>query len=196
LVVITHREGPGLSPGSGWLRRVALYRPPPPSFIAKSRLGVRVPSPPPQLREIRDYTRQLAAAPGHVSRYRYLTLAYLAARRYDEAREVIDAGLALVVDDRVLIEARGDVRAANGDSEGALADWAHTLDLDPEDIAPLYSTAFLHEREGRLQEAIDAWEAIRNWALARGYQLDAAWPERERERLVQELRSDQAPPNS
>jgi tetratricopeptide (TPR) repeat protein len=145
--------------------------------------------------EIRDYTTQLAAAPDDVRRYRYLALAYLAARRYHQAREVIDAGLVLVGDDRVLVEARGDVRAATGDTEEALADWRHALDLDPEDIAPLYSTAFLHEREGRLQEAIDTWEAIRSWALARGYQLDAAWPERERERLLQELRNEHPPPD-
>jgi tetratricopeptide (TPR) repeat protein len=143
--------------------------------------------------EIRDYTTRLAAAPDDLPWYRYLAVAYLAARRYDQARDVIDAGLALVGDDRVLIEARGDVRAAAGDTEGALADWRHALDLDPEDIAPLYSTAFLHEREGRLGEAIGAWEAIRNWALARGYHLDAAWPVRERERLLRELGSDQAP---
>src|SRR5205823_4167357 len=122
-------------------------------------------------------TAQLAAAPDDVRRYRYLARAYLAARDYQRARDVIDAGLALAGQDRVLIESRGDRRAAIGDTQGALADWRHALDLDPEDIAPLYATAFLHEREGRLQEAIDAWEAIRDWALARGYQLDAAWPE-------------------
>jgi len=77
-----------------------------------------------------------------------------------------------------------------------LADWRHALDLDPEDISPLYATAFLYEREGRLQEAIGAWEAIRDWALARGYQLDAQWPERERERLLRALRGAQSPPNS
>jgi tetratricopeptide (TPR) repeat protein len=146
--------------------------------------------------EIRDYTSQLAAAPDDVRRYRSLAIAYLAARGYDQARDVIDAGLALAGHDRVLIEARGDVRAATGDTEGALDDWQHALDLDPEDIAPLYATAFLHQRQDRLQEAIGAWEAIRNWARARGYQLDAAWPERERERLLRELRGDQSPPNS
>jgi len=144
--------------------------------------------------EIRDYTTQLAAAPDDVRRYRHLALAYLAARLYDQARDVIDAGLALADQDRVLIEGRGDVRAATGDTQGALEDWQHALDLDPENIAPLYSTAFLHEREGRVQEAIATWDAIRDWALARGYQLDAAWPQRERERLLRELRSDQAPP--
>jgi tetratricopeptide (TPR) repeat protein len=145
--------------------------------------------------EIRDYRAQLAAAPDDLGTYRHLARAYVAARDYQRARDVIDAGLARAGQDRVLIETRGDLRAAIGDTQGALADWRHALDLDPEDIAPLYATAFLHEREGRLQEAIGAWEAIRDWALARGYQLDAAWPERERERLLGELDSDRTAPN-
>jgi tetratricopeptide (TPR) repeat protein len=146
--------------------------------------------------EIRDYTTQLRAAPHDLGRYRYLARAYLAARLHDQARDVIDAGLGLDGEDRVLIESRGDLRAVIGDRQGALADWRHALDLDPEDIAPLYATAFLHEREGRLEEAIGAWEAIRDWALARGYRLDAEWPERERERLLRELHSDNGwPPN-
>jgi tetratricopeptide (TPR) repeat protein len=99
--------------------------------------------------EIRDYTARLAAAPDDLRQYRYLARAHLAARRYDKTREVVDAGLALASQDRVLIECRGDVRAATGDTAGALADWHHGLDLDPEDISPLYSSAFLHEREGR-----------------------------------------------
>jgi tetratricopeptide (TPR) repeat protein len=144
--------------------------------------------------EIRDYIAQLAAAPDDVRRYRYLTPGVPRRPALRPGRDIIDAGLALAGDDRVLIESRGDFRAATGDTEGALADWRHALDLDPEDIAPLYSTAYLHERQGRLQDAIGAWEAIRDWALARGYQLDAAWPERERERLLQELGSDQTPP--
>jgi tetratricopeptide (TPR) repeat protein len=109
--------------------------------------------------EIHDYTTQLGAAPDDLRQYRYLAVAYLAAQRYDQARDVIDAGLGLAGQDRILIESRGAVRAATGDTDGALADWAHALDLNPEDIAPLYSTAFLHEREGRVQEAIDAWES-------------------------------------
>lgn len=138
--------------------------------------------------EIHDYRAQLAAAPDDPRPYRYLVRAYLAARNYDQAREVLDAGLARESHDRVLIESRGDLRAATGDAEGAMADWLQAIELDPEDIAPLYATAFLHERQGRLAEAIDAWDAIRDWALARGYHLDAAWPERERERLLGELR--------
>jgi cytochrome c-type biogenesis protein CcmH/NrfG len=87
----------------------------------------------------------------------------------------------------MLIECRGDLRAGTGDPEGALADWRHALDLDPEDISPLYSTAFLHEREGRTRDALAAWTAIRDWAQTRGYRLDTEWPEQERQRLLGQL---------
>ena len=71
-----------------------------------------------------------------------------------------------------------------------MADWRHALDLDPEDISPLYSTAFLSEREGRTRDALAAWTAIRDWAQVRGYHLDAEWPERERQRLLSQRNTD------
>jgi tetratricopeptide (TPR) repeat protein len=142
--------------------------------------------------EISYYTVRLAAAPDDLRQYRYLARAYLAAREYERAREVIDAGLALAGQDRVLIECRGDLWAAAGDTSGALADWRRALELDPEDISPLYSSAFMYEREGRYHDAIAAWEAIRGWALAREDHLDAEWPERERERLLRRLHDNGA----
>jgi tetratricopeptide (TPR) repeat protein len=129
----------------------------------------------------------VAAAPDDIRPYRYLARAYLIAQQHDKASRAIDAGLALANQDRALIECRGDLRAGTGDPEGALVDWRHALDLDPEDTSPLYSTAFLYEREGRTQDALAAWTAIRNWAQARGYSLDTEWPERERQRLLSQL---------
>jgi len=49
------------------------------------------------------------------------------------------------------------VRAATGDPDGALADWRRALELDSENISGAYSSAFLLEREGRLEEAAAAW---------------------------------------
>ena len=70
---------------------------------------------------------------------------------------MIDAGLQLDPDDRALIDCRGSVRAATGDPDGALADWRRALELDSENISGAYSSAFLLEREGRLEEAAAAW---------------------------------------
>ena len=142
--------------------------------------------------EIRDYAARVAAAPGDIREYRFLARAYLIAQQYDKAGGAVDAGLALTDRDRVLIECRGDVRAGTGDPEGALADWRHALDLDPDDISPLYSTAFLYEREGRIPAALATWTAIRDWAQSRGYRLDTEWPERERQRLLSQLNSSDA----
>ena len=43
----------------------------------------------------------------------------------------------------------------------------------PEDIGPLYSTAFLLERERRPEEAIDAWRQIIAWSEERGLSREA-----------------------
>jgi Flp pilus assembly protein TadD len=55
-----------------------------------------------------------------------------------------------------LIAVRGEAKAGLGDAESALADWHRALELEPEDISALYSSAFLLEREGRLGEAAEA----------------------------------------
>lgn len=62
----------------------------------------------------------------------------------------------------MLLEVRGQVRAATGDPEGALTDWRHAVDLD-HNIGPVYSSAFLLERLGWLQDAAEAWEFIIDW---------------------------------
>ncbi len=130
------------------------------------------------------YQERLAAAPDDVREYRFLASAYLAAHEYQGAATAVDAGLALAPDDRTLIECRGSVRAATGDPEGALADWRRAVELDPEQIGPIYGSAFLLEREGRLDEAAQAWRSIVDWHVARGDELHAEWPKRELARVL------------
>ena len=115
--------------------------------------------------------------------YRFLASVYLAARDHERAAAVIDAGLDLAPDDRTLIEQRGEVNAARGDVERALADWHRALDPDGHSIGGAYSSAFLLERQGRLEEAIDAWRYILDYNESRGYELQAQWPRRELDRL-------------
>lgn len=132
---------------------------------------------------VATYERRLAAAPGAIREHRFLANAYLKAHRYGEAREVVEAGLGLGPDDAALVALRGEAKAGLGDVEGALADWRRALQLDAEDIAPLYSAAFLLEREGRPAEAAEAWRSIVAWNESRGYALQCLWPRRELERL-------------
>jgi tetratricopeptide (TPR) repeat protein len=129
------------------------------------------------------YERRLAEAPDDVRWHRLLASACLAAKDHERAATVIDAGLALAPDDRVLFELRGEAKAAAGDVDGALADWRRSLDPDAHSIGGAYMSAFLLEREGRIDEAIEAWSYVLDYNETRGYALQAQWPRRELERL-------------
>ena len=134
-------------------------------------------------REVDVYEKRLAAAPHDIREHRFLATAYLAAGEYDKAREVAERGLLLAPDDAILTYDRGEARSKTGDPDGALADWRLALTLDTEDIGPLYMSAFLLEREGRIPEAIEAWQSILDWSQIRDNKLDMEWPTRELERL-------------
>lgn len=133
---------------------------------------------------ITRYQERVAAAPGDVHGLRFLARAYLAAKDFDAAKGVIGAGLALAPDDVVLIEDRGEVKAHQGDPDGALTDWRRAHELDPEYFSPVYSSAFLLEREGQLAEAAEAWRHIIDFATERGWELTAAWPRQELQRVL------------
>ena len=132
---------------------------------------------------VSSYEQRLASSPDEVREHRFLATAYVAAHAYEQALRVAEAGLRLAPDDAALVALRGDARAGLGAAEAALGDWRQALELDEEDIGPLYSTAFLLEREGRLAEAADAWRAIVEWCESRGYDVEAVWPKEELERL-------------
>ncbi len=128
------------------------------------------------------YRQRLARSPGDVREHRFLARAYLAARDHAEAGRAAEAGLALDPDDRSLLEVRGEVRAATGDPEGALADWRRAVDV-VDNIGPVYLSAFLLEKLGRLEEAAAAWQYILDWCEEHDAPLTAEWPERELARL-------------
>ena len=129
---------------------------------------------------------RLAAAPGELREHRFLASAYLLARDYPSAQAIIQTGLAQAPEDAKLIADRGELKAGTGDPDGALADWQRALELDLTDIGPLYSSAFLLEREGRRSEAAQAWRSIIQWNEARGLALQSEWPKQELARLKKE----------
>jgi tetratricopeptide (TPR) repeat protein len=147
-----------------------------------ARAGLREPE-----RAVALYEHRLAAAPEAIREHRFLGHAYLTAHDYARAREIAEAGLAVAPDDAVLMAVQGEAKAGLGDTEGALGDWGRALELDPEDIGALYSSAFLLEREDRLEESAAAWQAIIDWNEARGQTLETEWPRQELERLRAEL---------
>jgi tetratricopeptide (TPR) repeat protein len=119
-----------------------------------------------------------------VRAYRFLANAHLSAHAYRPALDTVEAGLAIAPDDAALVALRGEANAGLGNTKAALADWRCALELDPEDIGPLYSSAFLLEREGRPEEAAEAWRSIIGWNEARGYTLQTVWPRQELDRLT------------
>ncbi|HEX7264519.1 MAG TPA: hypothetical protein VF383_10125 [Candidatus Dormibacteraeota bacterium] len=147
--------------------------------LISARAGLQEPELP-----IAEYEKELDAAPDQIRWYRLLASAYLSAHEHERARVVIDRGLTLEPDDPILVGASAEARAGMGDPEGALSDWGRALELEPEDIGPLYMSAFVLERIGRRQEAIDSWRAIIDWSEARGYELDTIWPRQELVRLL------------
>lgn len=129
------------------------------------------------------YTERVAASPGDLRELRFLVSAHLSARDFAAAAGLIGTGLERDPDDWALIMARGSVKEARGDTEGALADWRHAQELDPDILSPDYHSAFLLEREGRLDEAAACWRHIIDHAEAHGWELTAVWPRRELQRL-------------
>jgi tetratricopeptide (TPR) repeat protein len=136
---------------------------------------------------IARYRDRVAHAPGDVRELRFLASAYLAARDYRAAGEVIGTGLGLAAGDPKLTADRGQVKASQGDTEGALADWRRAHELDPDDFGPVYASAFLLEDLGRLAEAVQMWRRILEHADAHGWELTAAWPRQQLQRLRQLL---------
>ena len=133
------------------------------------------------------YRQRLAAAPADLRAHRFLTAAYLAARDYTRAAQVIRTGLELAPDDPSLTEQRGDLFDATGHPDDALVCWRRAYDLGPDNLSPRYSTAFLLEREDRLAEAAAEWRFIIGWCEERGYAISADWPRRELQRLEARL---------
>ena len=144
-------------------------------------------------RVLARYRARVAAAPGDVRELRFLSSAYLTARDYDAAAAVIDTGLGLAPGDWKFIADRGQVKAARGDTDGALADWWQAHDIEPTDFSTVFASAFLLEEAGRLAEAVRCWRQILDHSEAQGWELDAQWPRQEIQRLEGLIAARQSP---
>jgi tetratricopeptide (TPR) repeat protein len=133
------------------------------------------------------YQRQRAAAPADPRAHRFLAAAYMSARDYDHAEQIIRAGLELAPDDPMLTAQQGDLFDATGRPDDALACWQRAFTLGPDNLSPRYSTAFLLERQDRLAEAAAEWRFIIGWCEEHGYAISADWPRRELQRLEARL---------
>lgn len=129
------------------------------------------------------YRQRVAEAPAELRWYRFLACAYMYARDYVHAAEVIRAGLDLSPGDASLTEQEGDVLAKTGHPDEALDRWRRAFAADPENLSSRYSSAFLLEKQGRLAAAAAEWRFIISWCEDHGYAVTADWPRRELQRL-------------
>jgi tetratricopeptide (TPR) repeat protein len=138
---------------------------------------------------ITRYQHMVAESPGEPRGYRFLAGACLYAHDHEQAARVIREGLEIVPDDPSLIEQQGDLYAATGRPDDALACWRQASTLAPDDygISMHYSAADLLERQGRQAEAAREWRFIIDWCEKHGYSIAAEWPKRELQRLETSL---------
>jgi tetratricopeptide (TPR) repeat protein len=134
---------------------------------------------------IPEYERMIAAEPAGPRGYRLLAMTCLRTGEHQRAAAAIDAGLRIAPEDPLLTELRGDLDAAAGRPDDALASWRRAFALAPDDygISMRFSAAFLLERLGRFEEAAAEWRFIVDWNAERGETIHLDWPRRELRRL-------------
>jgi len=134
---------------------------------------------------IARYEARLAESPGDPLAYELLALAYLYDHDHPAAARAIAAGLERFPGHPGLIEQQGDLYAATGRPDDALAWWRRAADAAPDGygISMHYSAAFLLERLGRLAEAAGEWRFIIGWCEAHDALIEAQWPRQELQRI-------------
>jgi tetratricopeptide (TPR) repeat protein len=134
---------------------------------------------------IGGYAQMAERAPADPRGHRLLAMACLRAGEHEKAAAAIDAGLAIAPDDTLLTELLGDLYAATGRPDEALASWRSAFALADEDygISMRFSAAFLLERLGRIAEAAREWRFIVDWMTEHGETIHIDWPRRELRRL-------------
>jgi tetratricopeptide (TPR) repeat protein len=133
-------------------------------------------------RLIERYRQRLDAAPTDALAHAFLASAYLHARDYERAAEVIRAGLELAPDDPRLTELRGDVYAAASRPDDALADWRRAYALDPDNLSSVTAPRSCWNARAAWPTPRE-WRFIIAWNEERGYDMTADWPRQELQRL-------------
>jgi tetratricopeptide (TPR) repeat protein len=129
---------------------------------------------------IEKYKGLIQEFPGDTEMYVALALSYKLAHQYDEAWEVIQAGLKLDNKKFSLLSYAGDVCKALGKYDDALKYW----DMAGEEfIDCLYSKALLCTELGQKDNAIKTWERVIAWLEEKGFIYEAEWAKKELSKL-------------
>jgi Tfp pilus assembly protein PilF len=108
----------------------------------------------------RFYLASLRADSTFVPSFNNLSALLVDLRRYDEARDWLDRGLALEPNQPYLLKNRGIVATRVGDDSGAIAYWEEAIAADST-ITELHRlSAEWYERHGRPTDARKEWEIV------------------------------------
>lgn len=135
------------------------------------------------------YKEYIKKYPDKANGYVLLAYAYFRADQIDEAKLTIETAYKIAPKDPGVNSWMGEVYQRIGRLEEALEYFKTSVELDPVYISSRFSRAFILERLSRLNEAVDEWKLIIKYLHDNGFEIEAAYPERELARLESKINS-------
>lgn len=112
---------------------------------------------------IAKYEEMVRNEPDNWWSHNLLALAFMKSGKTENAWRVVEAALKRFSGNMYLHTAAGDLCADMGRYDEAFKYWEMAIADDPTQASSLYSEAFLLEKLGRTQEALEAWRRIVRW---------------------------------
>lgn len=140
-------------------------------------------------KSINLYKEYISKYPDKPDGYIHLSVAYFKAEQIEEAKLIIDTAYKLAPNDPGVNSWMGEIYQRIGRLDEALEYFKTSVELDPIYVSSRFSRAFILERLSRLNEAVDEWKLIIKYLYDNGFEIEAAYPERELARLESKINS-------
>jgi tetratricopeptide (TPR) repeat protein len=138
-------------------------------------------------RSIERYKRAIEQRPMEPEGFDHLARAYCFANQLPEAEKTVQAGLKISPENAYLLQNLGEIKEKQGLPEEAIDCWKRVKEIDRTFVDVYFSSAAVHERLGRLEEAVQEWEAIVD-LFENHYHTDTTMPQQEIGRVRDLLR--------